>query len=131
MQQDIARKLTESKNNVPQMYNMVDCKIDNLLRLCEKFDEPVSIYDFFIKAAGLALHCVPMVNAIWSNNGPISQKDINVAIMVNSPTGTLAPILQKVHELDVVFISQEVLVSSAVDTEYSCETHKLLSVSFM
>ncbi|XP_046841620.1 dihydrolipoyllysine-residue acetyltransferase component of pyruvate dehydrogenase complex, mitochondrial-like [Xenia sp. Carnegie-2017] len=109
MQQDIARKLTESKNKVPHLYNMVDCKIDNLLRLCEKFDEPVSIYDFFIKAVGLALHCVPMVNAIWSNNGPISQKDINVAIMVNSPVGTLAPILQKVHELDVVFISQEVL----------------------
>ena len=60
MRRVIARRLTESKQNVPHFYETIDCEIDELLRIRKVLNDGdpnlnVSVNDFVIRAAGLAL----------------------------------------------------------------------------
>ena len=69
MRKVIARRLTESKQQVPHFYLTVDCEIDTLLKaradINAKAPEKgagaykLSVNDFVIKAAALALKRVP------------------------------------------------------------------------
>ena len=72
MRKTIARRLQESKQFVPHFYLTVDCEIDSLLKLRadlnakapEKGDTfKLSVNDFVIRAAALALRKVPAANA--------------------------------------------------------------------
>src|SRR5712672_1257176 len=63
MRRVIARRLSESKQTVPHFYMSVDCSIDDLLKMRKtlnaKSDTRISVNDFAIRAAALALRQVP------------------------------------------------------------------------
>src|SRR5690348_9250180 len=79
MRKVIARRMVESKQQVPHFYLSIDCEIDQLLKLRadlnakapEKgegaFKLPVN--EFPIRAAALALRKVPAANAAYSEEG--------------------------------------------------------------
>ena len=66
----IARRLTESKQQAPHFYVRVDCNIDAVLQLRATLAQAggvkLSVNDFAIKAAALALRQVPAVNASYT-----------------------------------------------------------------
>src|SRR5690606_32254859 len=69
MRKVIARRLTEAKQTVPHFYLTVDCEIDRLLELRKALNDQapeggykLSVNDFIIKAAALALMKVPAAN---------------------------------------------------------------------
>lgn len=71
----IAKRLLESKNQIPHYYLTVDCNVDKVLELRARFNKSLeksgsklSVNDFVIKAAAIACKKVPEVNSAWLGN---------------------------------------------------------------
>ena len=99
MRRVIARRLTESKQNVPHFYETVDCEIDELLRIRKVLNDGdkdlnVSVNDFVIRAAGLALRQVPAANASWSDDAIILWERADIAMAVAMEDGLITPIIR-------------------------------------
>jgi len=99
MRRVIARRLTESKQNVPHFYLTVDCEIDELLRIRKVLNDGaeglnLSVNDFVIRAAGLALRQVPAANASWSDDAIILWERADIAMAVALEDGLITPIIR-------------------------------------
>ncbi|HTZ38489.1 MAG TPA: pyruvate dehydrogenase complex dihydrolipoamide acetyltransferase [Stellaceae bacterium] len=99
MRRVIARRLTESKQNVPHFYETIDCEIDELLRVRKLLNEGapdlnISVNDFVIRAAGLALRQVPAANASWSEDAIILWERADIAMAVALDDGLITPIIR-------------------------------------
>jgi pyruvate dehydrogenase E2 component (dihydrolipoamide acetyltransferase) len=99
MRRVIARRLTESKQNVPHFYETIDCEIDELLRIRKVLNDSdknlnVSVNDFVIRAAGLALRQVPAANASWSDDAIILWERADIAMAVALDDGLITPIIR-------------------------------------
>ncbi len=99
MRRVIARRLSESKQTVPHFYMTVDCEIDEMLRIREVLNAGhknlnVSVNDFVIRAAGLALRQVPAANASWSDNAIILWQRADIAMAVALDDGLITPIIR-------------------------------------
>jgi pyruvate dehydrogenase E2 component (dihydrolipoamide acetyltransferase) len=99
MRRIIARRVTESKQTVPHFYLTVDCEIDELLRIREVLNAAdknlnLSVNDFVIRAAGLALRQVPAANASWSDDAIILWERADIAMAVALDDGLITPIIR-------------------------------------
>ena len=99
MRRVIARRLTESKQNVPHFYLTVDCEIDELLRVRKVLNDGdkdlnLSVNDFVIRAAGLALRQVPAANTSWSDDAIILWERADIAMAVALEDGLITPIIR-------------------------------------
>jgi len=113
MRRTIARRLTEAKQTVPHFYLTVDCEIDALLKIRAELNTrgadqfKLSVNDFVIRAAALALRKVPEANASWSDDGTLmwSQVDIGVAVAIDG--GLITPIVKQADGKGLAQISNE------------------------
>ncbi|MTI08344.1 pyruvate dehydrogenase complex dihydrolipoamide acetyltransferase [Curvivirga aplysinae] len=113
MRKTIARRLTESKQNVPHFYLSVDCEIDKLLALRKELNDQadgkfkLSVNDIVIKAAAVALRKVPAANASWSDEGLklYKQADISVAVAIDG--GLITPVIRNAGNIGLEKISSE------------------------
>lgn len=107
----IARRLTESKQNVPHFYLSVDCELDALLALRKNMNEAaglkISVNDFIIRATALAMKKVPASNASWTDSAILQYKDVDVSVAVATPGGLITPIIKKADTKTVAQISAE------------------------
>jgi pyruvate dehydrogenase E2 component (dihydrolipoamide acetyltransferase) len=99
MRRIIARRLTESKQNVPHFYETIDCEIDELLRIRKVLNDGteglnLSVNDFVIRAAALALRQVPAANASWSDDSIILWERADIAMAVALDDGLITPIIR-------------------------------------
>jgi pyruvate dehydrogenase E2 component (dihydrolipoamide acetyltransferase) len=99
MRRIIAKRLTESKQTVPHFYLTVDCRIDELLRArkalnAQSENHRISVNDFVIRAAALALRQVPAANASWSENATILWERADIAVAVALDDGLITPIVR-------------------------------------
>jgi pyruvate dehydrogenase E2 component (dihydrolipoamide acetyltransferase) len=68
----LATKLTQTKQAVPHYYLTVEISVDKAIKLRDEVNQrakgtyQISLDDFVIKAAALALRKVPEVNATWN-----------------------------------------------------------------
>lgn len=71
MRKVIGKRLSESKQQVPHYYLTVEINMDRLLKLRQVFNKAsegkskLSVNDFIVKAAALALGDVPEANSAW------------------------------------------------------------------
>ena len=113
MRKTIARRLSESKRTVPHFYLTVDCKIDRLLATRRKFAERggagrgISVNDFVIRAAALALREIPDANASWSDDGIVRYAAVDVSVAVATGGGLIAPIVRNADRKGLGEISAE------------------------
>src|SRR3546814_18490774 len=96
MRKVIAKRLTESKQQVPHFYLTVDCRIDELLdfrkRLNSRSDDyKISVKDFVIRAVALALKKVPAANAPYDETGLLFYQTADVSVAVAPPACPLTP----------------------------------------
>ena len=117
MRKVIARRLTESKREAPHFYLTVDCHIDALLDARKELnsrspaDGPdaykISVNDFVIRAAALALGKVPAANASWTDAAIrlYHRADISVAVAV--PDGLITPVIRDAGAKGLAAISWE------------------------
>jgi pyruvate dehydrogenase E2 component (dihydrolipoamide acetyltransferase) len=111
MRRVIARRLAESKQTVPHFYMSVDCAIDDLLKiratLNARSESKISINDFVIRAAALALRQVPAANASWSDDAILLWQRVDVAVAVALDDGLITPIVKGADQKGLAQIALE------------------------
>ena len=113
MRKTIARRLSESKRTVPHFYLTVDCEIDRLLAMRREFNERdgadhrISVNDFVVRAAALALRETPDANASWSDDGMIRYGSVDISVAVATDAGLIAPIVRNADRKGLREISAE------------------------
>jgi pyruvate dehydrogenase E2 component (dihydrolipoamide acetyltransferase) len=115
MRKTIARRLTSAKTLIPHFYLTIDCRIDNLLATRARLNEvgkdaggyKLSVNDFVVKAAALALIRVPEVNASWTDTAILRHKHADVGIAVALDFGLITPIIFRADEKGLAVISNE------------------------
>ncbi|MBT5074875.1 MAG: pyruvate dehydrogenase complex dihydrolipoamide acetyltransferase [Kordiimonadaceae bacterium] len=112
MRKVIAKRLTESKQNVPHFYLSVDIELDNLLaarkNLNAMSDEyKISVNDFVIKACAMALIKVPEANVQFHGDvmHQFKRADISVAVAIEG--GLITPVVRGAEQKGLRAISDE------------------------
>lgn len=119
MRKIIATRLTESKQNIPHYYLRVDIRMDKILALRAKFNSTpelqetfgsfkLSVNDFIVKAAALALNQVPAVNSAWYDDCIREYKCVDVSVAVATPSGLITPIIFDADQKGLVAISNSI-----------------------
>ncbi|KAF9213865.1 pyruvate dehydrogenase complex dihydrolipoamide acetyltransferase component (E2) [Podila verticillata] len=113
MRKVIASRLSESKSSIPHSYVSRDIVIDNMMKLrrllADELEVKVSVNDFLIKAASLALRDIPESNVQFGSGDNTKQlKNIDISVAVATPTGLITPIVKGADTRGVQSISQVV-----------------------
>ena len=110
----IARRLTESKQQVPHIYLTVDIRLDALLKLRGELNAglaargvKLSVNDLLIKALGVSLMQVPKCNVMYTPDQLISFTRADVSVAVSVPAGLITPIIKGADTKGVAAISTE------------------------
>src|SRR5690606_40708037 len=100
MRKTIARRLSESKREIPHYYLVVDVDAEALVearaevnRFLEGEGVKVSINDFVLKAAALALRQVPEVNSSLDGDTIFRHRVVDMSMAVAAPVGLVTPVL--------------------------------------
>ncbi len=112
MRRVIARRLTESKQTVPHFYLTIDCEIDELLKIRKELNAKsdayrISVNDFVIRAAALALRRVPAANASWSDEAILQWDTVDIAVAVALDDGLITPIVKQADRKGLAAIAAE------------------------
>ncbi|MGN3973064.1 pyruvate dehydrogenase complex dihydrolipoamide acetyltransferase [Tsuneonella sp. SYSU-LHT278] len=114
MRKTIARRLTESKQQVPHIYLTVDVRLDALLKLrgeLNKALEPqgvkLSVNDLMIKALAKSLIQVPKCNVQFAGDELLTFSRADISVAVSVPTGLITPIVKDAGAKSVSAISTE------------------------
>ena len=110
MRRVIAERLTESMSTVPHYYVSFDVSMDRVLQLREVFnaasreaargDEAkakaakLSVNDFIVKAAAIALKQVPEANSSFQGDFIRQHHVQDISVAVSTPNGLITPILR-------------------------------------
>jgi pyruvate dehydrogenase E2 component (dihydrolipoamide acetyltransferase) len=114
MRKTIARRLTESKQQVPHIYLTVDIRLDALLKLrgelnaaLEASGVKLSVNDMLIKALAKALIQVPKCNVSFAGDQLISYSRADISVAVSVPAGLITPIITGAESKAISAISTE------------------------
>lgn len=115
MRRTIAKRLTESKQQVPHIYVTVEVDMEALLTVREQLNRnaggaipKVSVNDLIVKASACALIEVPVVNSKFDNNQRIISKSAHIGVAVSLPDGLIVPVVKNADSLSVRNISRAV-----------------------
>jgi pyruvate dehydrogenase E2 component (dihydrolipoamide acetyltransferase) len=97
----------------------IECELDALLKVRQELNakagekskgEPgfkLSVNDFVIRAAGLALKKVPAANASWHDDGVRIYQRADVSVAVAIPNGLITPVIRGADQKGLAEISNE------------------------
>jgi pyruvate dehydrogenase E2 component (dihydrolipoamide acetyltransferase) len=112
MRRTIAKRLSESIGPIPHFFLTVDYDVTNLLSLREQLNAihnvKLSVNDFVVRAAALALRDQPNVNASWGDEAITQHGDIHIGIAVSTPEGLITPVIRNADQKGVPDIGSEV-----------------------
>lgn len=104
----VAERMALAKSTIPHFYLAVDCRVDRLLEARERLKadgESISVNDFVVRAAALALVRVPDANASWTDKGIVRFERANVAVAVALEDGLVTPVVRDAGSLGLAAIS--------------------------
>ena len=113
MRRMIAKRLSDAKQSIPHYYLTIDCALDALQQLRQEIKDcpdgaKLSVNDFVIKAAALALQKLPGVNASWTEAAIRRYSSVDISVAVATPTGLITPIIRNAEQKKLTQISAEV-----------------------
>jgi pyruvate dehydrogenase E2 component (dihydrolipoamide acetyltransferase) len=131
MRKTIARRLTESKQQVPHIYLTVDVRLDALLKLrgelnasLESRSIKLSVNDMLIKALALALVQVPKCNVSYAGDNMLQYNRADISVAVSVPTGLITPIIKGAEGKSLSAISTEIGELAARAKEGKLQPHE-------
>ncbi len=133
MRKTIARRLTESKQQVPHIYLTVDIRLDALLKLRSELNaalEPqgvkLSVNDMLIKALAKSLEQVPECNVQFAGDSMLKFKRADISVAVSIPNGLITPIVTDAGSKAMSKISTEMkdLATRAKDGKLAPEEYQ-------
>ncbi|MGH6888657.1 MAG: pyruvate dehydrogenase complex dihydrolipoamide acetyltransferase [Rhizomicrobium sp.] len=116
MRKSIAKRLLSAKTLIPHYYLTIDCRTDALLAARERLNASspkeggyrISVNDFLVKAAAIALRRVPGVNASWTESAVLRHRHADIGVAVALDFGLVTPIVFRAEEKGLAEISAEV-----------------------
>ncbi len=114
MRKAIARRLVESKQQVPHFYLTIEVQMDRLMDLRAQLNEAadgafkLSVNDFIIKAVAKALVDVPAANASWTERETLMHKHAHISVAVAIDGGLITPVVRFAEQKGITDISSEV-----------------------
>jgi pyruvate dehydrogenase E2 component (dihydrolipoamide acetyltransferase) len=115
MRKTIARRLTESKQQVPHIYLTVDVRLDALLKLRSELNASLesrgvklSVNDMLVKALALSLRQVPKCNVSFAGDTMLQYSRADISVAVSVPTGLITPIVKGADSKTLSAISTEI-----------------------
>lgn len=119
MRKTIAKRLTESKQNLPHFYLNVDVNAKALESFRKEINEfqasqnpdcaiKVSLNDIIVKATASALKLHPKVNASFQGETIVQYGRVDVGIAVSIDGGLLTPVIRDANVKSILQISSEV-----------------------
>jgi pyruvate dehydrogenase E2 component (dihydrolipoamide acetyltransferase) len=131
MRKTIARRLTESKQQVPHIYLTVDIRLDALLKLrgelnasLEARGVKLSVNDMLIKALGLALVMVPKCNVSFAGDTMLEYSRADISVAVSVPNGLITPIITDAGTKSISTVSTEMAALAAKAKEGKLQPHE-------
>ena len=114
MRRIIAARLTEAKQTVPHFYLTIDVEIDALLAARARANAALaesgaklSVNDYCIKAAALALRDVPDCNVAFAGDRILRFEVVDVAVAVAIEGGLFTPVLRRADVKPISVLSGE------------------------
>lgn len=117
----IAKRLLESKQNIPHFYLSVDIELDGMLAARKQMNsiaeaaagkgaEPaykLSVNDIVIKCVAHALRDCPDANAAWGGDKIIKYNNVDISVAVAIDGGLITPIVRNADQKSFSAISNE------------------------
>lgn len=110
----IARRLLESKTQLPHFYVDIEIDAEPLLAMREQLNRALeaegvklSVNDFILKASAEALRRVPQVNASWEGSQIRYFAAAHVGFAVAMEDGLITPVIRDAHLKSIFAISAE------------------------
>jgi len=117
MRKTIAKRLVESKTQIPHFTVTVNVDMDPLLgprgikAQLEQRGIKLSVNDFVVRACVLALIKHPVINSTWNSDGIKQHGTINIGVAVALPEerggGLVVPNLRETHKMSMQTINGE------------------------
>jgi pyruvate dehydrogenase E2 component (dihydrolipoamide acetyltransferase) len=120
MRKVIARRLQESKQQVPHFYLTIEVEIDALLEARQQLNEhatkqsqdgkppyKLSVNDMVIRATALALRDMPSCNVSWYDDAIIQYNNVDISVAVATDGGLITPIIRNADQKSLPQISAE------------------------
>lgn len=117
MRKTIARRMAESKQQVPHFYLRVRVAMDEVMavraRLNARLAEEgrgvkISVNDFILRAAGLALRDVPEANVQFAGDVMHVFDRVDVSVAVATEGGLVTPIVRDADRKGLIALAEEV-----------------------
>jgi pyruvate dehydrogenase E2 component (dihydrolipoamide acetyltransferase) len=112
MRRTIAKRLAESTGPIPHFYLTADYDVTQLLAMRQQVIEiegvKISLNDFVIRAAALALRHHPFVNASWGDDFIAQHGEVHIGVAVSTPEGLITPVVRNADTKTVRQISEDV-----------------------
>ncbi|KAI9009852.1 2-oxoacid dehydrogenases acyltransferase-domain-containing protein [Gaertneriomyces semiglobifer] len=143
----IANRLTESKQQIPHYYLTVELDADKILKSVNMFMKfglmlrevlnsqangkyKLSLNDFVVKAAGLALRDVPEVNSSWQGTYIRQYKTADIAVAVATETGLITPIIPSAETKGLSTISNSIKTLATKARQNKLQPHEYQGGTF-
>ena len=116
MREVIARRLLESKTQVPHFYLEKELDAEALLKtrvaINDKFKKQglaikLTVNDYILKASAEALRAVPAMNTSWEGDNIHQHGAVHLSFGVALEDGLVTPVIRDAEKKDVVTISKE------------------------
>jgi pyruvate dehydrogenase E2 component (dihydrolipoamide acetyltransferase) len=131
MRKTIARRLSESKQQIPHIYLTLDCRLDALLKLRGELNAglasrgvKLSVNDMLIKALALALIEVPECNVSFGGDQLIKYSRADISVAVSIPNGLITPIIVGAEGKAISAISKEMADLAARAKDGKLQPHE-------
>jgi pyruvate dehydrogenase E2 component (dihydrolipoamide acetyltransferase) len=115
MRKTIARRLTESKRDVPHYYLTIDVDVEPLLATRAAINEElakdgdkISVNDMIVKACAMALRRSPGVNASFQGDTIHYHGRVDISVAVAIPDGLITPVVRDADVKGLAEIGREV-----------------------
>ena len=101
-----ARRLAQGKQETPHFYLALEADVSALITLRKEINEAavnvrLTLNHFIVKAVIEALRKHPRVNRVWSEQGIMAFRRVDVGIAIDTPGGLLAPALTDVGDVTI------------------------------
>lgn len=112
--QTIAKRIITSKKNVPHFYLTMDVDMSGAKKLRSEclerlgWERPPTYTDIIVHACALALSEMPMFNVIYTEEGVIWRKTVDIGVVVGLEDGLIVPVLSAADQLDLAETSQRI-----------------------
>jgi pyruvate dehydrogenase E2 component (dihydrolipoamide acetyltransferase) len=140
MRKAIARAMTTAKPGTPHIYVTVEIDMAATMQLRKQINDSgaaptkISVNDFVVKAAALALRKFPSVNASYTDNngqpGVIQHPNINVSVAVALDDGLTAPVVRDTDKKSLGTISSEIRDMAGRAREGKIKQNELEAATF-